>query len=77
MGGHRQIESEAYNTAKKNDKPCYREFLEAPKSKNFLYYVGNLAKLLLGTSLTDNTNINVVKLVDGQVICLTKTQKIQ
>ncbi|XP_021911970.1 carotenoid cleavage dioxygenase 8 homolog B, chloroplastic-like [Carica papaya] len=75
VAGHRQIESEAYKAAKKNNKLCYREFSEAPKPKNFLNYIGNLAKLLSGASLTDNANTGVVKLGDGRVVCLTETQK--
>ncbi|KAL6985441.1 Carotenoid cleavage dioxygenase 8, chloroplastic [Sarracenia purpurea var. burkii] len=73
--GHRQIESEAYKAAKKNNKLCYREFSEAPKPKNFLAYIGSLAKLFSGASLTDNANTGVVKLGDGRVVCLTETIK--
>ncbi|KAJ7958814.1 Carotenoid cleavage dioxygenase 8 [Quillaja saponaria] len=75
IAGHRQIESEAYKAAKKNKKLCYREFSEVPKSDNFLAYVGELANLFSGASLTDNANTGVVKLGDGRVVCLTETQK--
>ncbi|PON94648.1 Carotenoid cleavage dioxygenase [Trema orientale] len=75
IAGHRQIESEAYKAAKKNNKLCYREFSEVPKPDNFLAYVGELASLFSGSSLTDNANTGVVKLGDGRVICLTETQK--
>ncbi|KAK2661252.1 hypothetical protein Ddye_007785 [Dipteronia dyeriana] len=75
MAGHRQIESEAYKAAKKNSKLCYREFSEVPKFDSFLSYVGDLAKLFSGASLTDNANTGVIKLGDGRVVCLTETQK--
>ncbi|CAM8886294.1 unnamed protein product [Rhodiola kirilowii] len=73
--GHRQIESDAYKAAKKNKKLCYREFSEVPQQENFLSYMGDLAGLFSGASLTDNANTGVVKLGDGRVICLTETQK--
>ncbi|KAK6927357.1 Carotenoid oxygenase [Dillenia turbinata] len=73
--GHRQIESNAYKAAMKNKKLCYREFSEVPKTDNFLAYVGELASLLSGQSLTDNANTGVVKLGDGRVVCLTETIK--
>ncbi|KAJ8751149.1 hypothetical protein K2173_016330 [Erythroxylum novogranatense] len=75
MAGHRQIESEAYKAAKKNQKICYREFSETPRPDNFLAYIGDLASLFSGVSLTDNPNTGVVKLGDGRVVCLTETQK--
>ncbi|BAT78346.1 hypothetical protein LR48_Vigan561s001300 [Vigna angularis] len=75
FAGHRQLESEAYRAAKKNQKICYREFSEVPKAANFLAYVGELASLFSGASLTDNANTGVVKLGDGRVVCLTETQK--
>ncbi|KAI4337498.1 hypothetical protein L6164_015907 [Bauhinia variegata] len=75
IAGHRQIESEAYKAAKKNKKICYREFSEVPKPANFLAYMGELANLFSGASLTDNANTGVVKLGDGRVVCLTETQK--
>ncbi|CAN6721403.1 unnamed protein product [Malus baccata var. baccata] len=73
--GHRQIESEAYTAAMKNQKLCFREFSEVPKPANFLSYIGELANLFSGASLTDNANTGVVKLGDGRVVCLTETQK--
>ncbi|CAI9093539.1 OLC1v1029051C1 [Oldenlandia corymbosa var. corymbosa] len=73
--GHRQIESEAYKAAKKNNKLCYREFSEVPKTDNFLAYIGDMAKLFSGASLTDNANTGVIKLGDGRVVCLTETIK--
>ncbi|CAK7353196.1 unnamed protein product [Dovyalis caffra] len=75
IAGHRQIQSEAYKAAKKNNKLCYREFSEVPKPDNFLAYVGELANLFSGVSLTDNANTGVVRLGDGRVVCLTETQK--
>ena len=75
IAGHRQIESEAYKAAKNNNKLCYREFSEVPKLDNFLAYIGELANLFSGASLTDNANTGVVKLGDGRVVCLTETQK--
>ncbi|KAJ8774832.1 hypothetical protein K2173_017278 [Erythroxylum novogranatense] len=75
IAGHRQIESEAYKAAKKNEKICYREFSEAPKPDNFIAYIGDLANLFSGASLTDNANTGVVRLGDGRVVCLTETQK--
>ncbi|KAK4365049.1 hypothetical protein RND71_016407 [Anisodus tanguticus] len=73
--GHRQVESEAYKAAKSSNKICYREFSEVPKPDNFLSYIGDIAKLLSGASLTDNANTGVVKLGDGRVVCLTETIK--
>ncbi|XP_008804630.2 carotenoid cleavage dioxygenase 8 homolog B, chloroplastic-like [Phoenix dactylifera] len=73
--GHRQIESEAYKAAMKHKRLCYREFSEAPKPDSFLAYVGELAGLFSGASLTDNANTGVVKLADGRVVCLTETIK--
>ncbi|XWS17709.1 hypothetical protein CRYUN_Cryun33cG0090400 [Craigia yunnanensis] len=75
IAGHRQIQSEAYKAARKNKKICFREFSEVPKYENFMAYVGDLAKLFSGSSLTDNANTGVVKLGDGRVVCLTETQK--
>uniref|UniRef100_A0A288ILT7 Carotenoid cleavage dioxygenase 8 n=2 Tax=Chrysanthemum TaxID=13422 RepID=A0A288ILT7_CHRMO len=73
--GHRQIESDAYKAARKNNKLCYREFSEVPKYDNFLAYIGDLANLFSGASLTDNANTGVVQLGDGRVVCLTETIK--
>ncbi|XP_057959214.1 carotenoid cleavage dioxygenase 8 homolog B, chloroplastic [Malania oleifera] len=73
--GHRHIESDAYKAARKNKKICYREFSEAPKPESFLGYVGELASLFSGASLTDNANTGVVRLGDGRVVCLTETVK--
>ncbi|CAA7402796.1 unnamed protein product [Spirodela intermedia] len=73
--GHRQIQSEAYKAAVKNKRLCYREFSETPRAENLLAYVGELAGLFSGSSLTDNANTGVVKLGDGRVICLTETIK--
>ncbi|KAJ4825083.1 Carotenoid cleavage dioxygenase 8 B, chloroplastic [Turnera subulata] len=75
IAGHRQIESDAYKAARKNRRLCYREFSEVPKTHNFLAYIGELANLFSGASLTDNANTGVVKLGDGSVVCLTETQK--
>lgn len=75
VAGHRQIESEAYKAAVANNKICYREFSEVPKPDNFMSYMGELANLFSGKSLTDNANTGVVRLGDGRVVCLTETQK--
>ncbi|KAG6535368.1 carotenoid cleavage dioxygenase 8 homolog B, chloroplastic-like [Zingiber officinale] len=75
VAAHRQIESEAYKAAKKNRRLCYREFSEVPKPDSFLSYVGELASLFSGASLTDNSNTGVVVLGDGRVVCLTETIK--
>jgi len=75
IAGHRQIESDAYKAAMKSKKLCYREFSEVPKPDNFLSYIGELANLFSGASLTDNANTGVVHLGDGRVVCLTETQK--
>ncbi|KAK9058866.1 hypothetical protein SSX86_023710 [Deinandra increscens subsp. villosa] len=72
---HRQIESDAYKAARKNNKLCYREFSEVPKHDNLLSYIGDLANLFSGASLTDNANTGVVQLGDGRVVCLTETIK--
>ncbi|KAJ6811758.1 putative carotenoid cleavage dioxygenase 8-like protein B, chloroplastic isoform X1 [Iris pallida] len=73
--GHRQVESEAYKAALSSRRLCYREFSEAPKPASFLAYVGELASLFSGASLTDNANTGVVRLGDGRVVCLTETTK--
>ncbi|XP_057873887.2 carotenoid cleavage dioxygenase 8 homolog B, chloroplastic [Cryptomeria japonica] len=75
IAGHAQLESEAYKAAKKNNKICYREFSEVPKAENFLEYIGELAGLFSGDSLTDNANTGVIRLGDGRVVCLTETMK--
>ncbi|KAM5565070.1 hypothetical protein ABKV19_019216 [Rosa sericea] len=75
IAGHRQVESDAYKAAMKSKKLCYREFSEVPKQDNFLSYIGELANLFSGASLTDNANTGVVHLGDGRVVCLTETQK--
>jgi carlactone synthase/all-trans-10'-apo-beta-carotenal 13,14-cleaving dioxygenase len=75
VGAHRQIESEAYKAARAHGKVCYREFSEVPKADSFLSYVGQLATLFSGSSLTDNSNTGVVRLGDGRVLCLTETIK--
>ncbi|RWR72486.1 carotenoid cleavage dioxygenase 8 [Cinnamomum micranthum f. kanehirae] len=75
IAGHRQVESQAYKAAMKNNKLCYREFSEVPKTDSFLAYMGELANLFSGASLTDNANTGVVRLGDGRVVCLTETIK--
>ncbi|XP_068638530.1 carotenoid cleavage dioxygenase 8 homolog B, chloroplastic-like [Aristolochia californica] len=75
IAGHRQLESEAYKAAKKSKKLCYREFSEVPRADNFISYIGELANLFSGASLTDNANTGVVRLGDGRVVCLTETIK--
>ncbi|GER25576.1 carotenoid cleavage dioxygenase 8, partial [Striga asiatica] len=73
---HRQIESDAYKATKAHNKLCYREFSEVPiRPNNLLAYIGDLANLLSGASLTDNANTGVVRLGDGRVVCLTETVK--
>ncbi|KAK8965214.1 hypothetical protein KSP40_PGU003339 [Platanthera guangdongensis] len=72
---HRQVESEAYKAAKEKKRLCYREFSEVPNTHGFLSYVGGLAGLLSGASLTDNANTGVIQLGDGRVVCLTETVK--
>ncbi|KAJ4797416.1 Carotenoid cleavage dioxygenase 8 [Rhynchospora pubera] len=73
--GHRQVESDAYKAARKNRRLSYREFSETPKPKNFISFVGELANLFTGSSLTDNANTGVIQLGDGRVLCLTETIK--
>ncbi|KAH9300503.1 hypothetical protein KI387_012086, partial [Taxus chinensis] len=75
IAGHAQLQSEAYKAATKNNKICYREFSEVPKPANFFAYVGDLAGLFSGASLTDNANTGVIRLGDGRVVCLTETMK--
>jgi len=75
VAGHAQLESEAYQAAKKHNKICYREFSEVPQQSNFFKYIGELASLFSGASLTDNANTGVVSLGDGRVVCLTETRK--
>ncbi|KAK8938957.1 hypothetical protein KSP39_PZI011520 [Platanthera zijinensis] len=71
--GHRQIESEAYKAAKKNNRLCYREYSETPKANNLLSYLRSLLGFFSGRFLTDNANNGVVLLGDGRVLCLTET----
>ncbi|PIA27365.1 hypothetical protein AQUCO_07900015v1 [Aquilegia coerulea] len=71
-GAHRQLQSEAYKAAIKNNKLCYREFSEDPIPENF---ISKLASLFSGSSLTDNANAGVVLLGDGRVLCITETIK--
>ncbi|CAA7402794.1 unnamed protein product [Spirodela intermedia] len=73
--GHRQIQSEAYKAALKNKRLCYREFSENPRTENLLAYIGELAGLFSGSSLTDNANISVIELGDRRVICMAETIK--
>ncbi|RWW29741.1 hypothetical protein GW17_00005724 [Ensete ventricosum] len=75
MASHRQVESEAYKAAMKKRRLCYREFSEVPKPASFLEYVGEVASLFSGASLTDNSNTGIVRLGDGRVLCLTETIK--
>ncbi|CAN7108644.1 unnamed protein product [Brassica rapa subsp. narinosa] len=80
FSGHRLLESDAYQAAKKHKKLCYREFSETPKPsrsnfKNPFSGVGEIVKLFSGESLTDNANTGVIRLGDGRVMCLTETQK--
>uniref|UniRef100_A0ACD5VJL6 Uncharacterized protein n=1 Tax=Avena sativa TaxID=4498 RepID=A0ACD5VJL6_AVESA len=75
VGAHRQIESEAYKAAQEHGKVCYREFSEVPKPDSFVSFVGQMASLFSGSSLTDNANTGVVRLGDGRVVCLTETIK--
>ncbi|CAM0882745.1 unnamed protein product [Alopecurus aequalis] len=75
VGAHRQIESEAYKAAREHGKVCYREFSEVPKQEGFMAFVGQMARLFTGSSLTDNSNTGVVRLGDGRVLCLTETVK--
>ncbi|XP_006853621.2 carotenoid cleavage dioxygenase 8 homolog B, chloroplastic [Amborella trichopoda] len=75
IAGHSQIQSEAYRAAKSHGRLCYREFSEVPKTANFLAYIGELASLVSGESLTDNANTGVIKLGDGRVVCMTETTK--
>ncbi|KAK1265995.1 hypothetical protein QJS04_geneDACA002688 [Acorus gramineus] len=74
---HRQVESEAYVSAMKHNKLCFREFSEVPTptTTNPLSFLSDLASLLSGASLTDNANTGVVLLGDGRVVCLTETTK--
>jgi carlactone synthase/all-trans-10'-apo-beta-carotenal 13,14-cleaving dioxygenase len=75
VGAHRQVESEAYKAASEHGKVCYREFSEVPKVDSFASFVGQVATLFSGSSLTDNANTGVVRLGDGRVLCLTETVK--
>ncbi|KAK1289044.1 hypothetical protein QJS10_CPB18g01056 [Acorus calamus] len=75
---HRQVESEAYVSAMKHNKLCFREFSEVPTpttTTNPLSFLSDLASILSGSSLTDNANTGVVLLGDGRVVCLTETTK--
>ncbi|GLJ14636.1 hypothetical protein SUGI_0236760 [Cryptomeria japonica] len=74
-GGHGQLQSEAYKTAKRNNRICHREFSESPMPSNFLSCIGYLMGMMSGASVTDNANVAVVSLGDGRVICVTETTR--
>ncbi|XP_059073289.1 carotenoid cleavage dioxygenase 8 homolog B, chloroplastic-like [Cryptomeria japonica] len=74
-GGHAMLQSEAYMTAKRNNRICHREFSESPKPSNLLSCIGYLVGMVSGASVTDNACIAVVSLGDGRVMCLTETTK--
>jgi carlactone synthase / all-trans-10'-apo-beta-carotenal 13,14-cleaving dioxygenase len=74
-GAHRQIESEAYVSAKANGRPVLREFSQCSKPRNLLERVSNVVGLVSGAALTDNPNSAVLPLGDGRVVCLTETTK--
>ncbi|EPS61011.1 decreased apical dominance protein, partial [Genlisea aurea] len=72
---HRQLESDAYGAAKRDNEIRYREFSEAPKRSSLWSCIGDFVGLFTGASLTDNANTGVVRLGDGRVVCLTETTK--
>ena len=80
-GAHRQIESDAYTSARANGRPVLREFSQCPPNSSLLDRVRNVVGTLTGAALTDNPNSAVLPLPvvvgdDGrrQVLCLTLTE---
>jgi len=77
-GAHRQVESDAYKAAMAHGRPLHREFSQLCPSMqpgSLLDRVRNVVGLGSGTLLTDNANISVLPLGDGQVLCLTEATK--
>jgi carlactone synthase/all-trans-10'-apo-beta-carotenal 13,14-cleaving dioxygenase len=74
-GAHRQIESDAYMSARANGRPVLREFSQCPTNNSLLDRVSNVVSALTGAALTDNPNSAVLPLGDGRVLCLTETTK--
>ncbi|KAK3165421.1 hypothetical protein QOZ80_1AG0032970 [Eleusine coracana subsp. coracana] len=75
-GAHRQVESEAYMSAKANGRPILREFSQCPgKSANLIDRVTNVIGLITGALITDNANVTVTQLGDGRVVCLSESTK--
>ncbi|GJN17694.1 hypothetical protein PR202_gb04784 [Eleusine coracana subsp. coracana] len=75
-GAHRQVESEAYMSAKANGRPVLREFSQCPgKPANLIDRVRNVIGLITGALITDNANVTVTQLGDGRVVCLSESTK--
>nr|ADK36681.1 carotenoid cleavage dioxygenase 8 [Physcomitrium patens] len=72
---HAQLQSEAYKAVKSSGKVSFREFAVTPKHNNVFEWMGEVAGIAMGTTLTDNANTGVIKLGDGRVVCLTETCK--
>ncbi|PKA64613.1 Carotenoid cleavage dioxygenase 8 like B, chloroplastic [Apostasia shenzhenica] len=70
---HRQIESEAYKSAKKNNYLCYHEYSAVPNPKGLMSHFRQLTTFFSGGSLTDNANNGIFRLGDGRILCLTET----
>ncbi|KAL6614534.1 hypothetical protein ACP70R_036804 [Stipagrostis hirtigluma subsp. patula] len=74
-GAHRQIESDAYVSAREHGRPVLREFSQCPKPGSLLDRVSNAVGILTGAVLSDNPNSAVLPLGDGRVLCLAETTK--
>ncbi|GJM93156.1 hypothetical protein PR202_ga09686 [Eleusine coracana subsp. coracana] len=75
-GAHRQVESEAYMSAKANGRPVLCEFSQCPgKPANLIDRVRNVIGLITGALITDNANVTVTQLGDGRVVCLSQSTK--
>lgn len=61
IAGHAQLQSEAYKTAMSSGKVNYREFAVTPKHNNMFQWMGEIAGMATGHTLTDNANTGVIK----------------
>lgn len=58
---HAQLQSEAYKAVKSSGKVSFREFAVTPKHNNVFEWMGEVAGIAMGTTLTDNANTGVIK----------------
>ena len=75
-GAHRQLESDAYRSAKERCRPPLREFGHCPtKPASLVDRARGVVGLVTGRALSDNANVAVLPLGDGRVMCLTETTR--